>query len=109
MGLTETEARRDGREVDVYRAVFRPMKLAYAGEHERCLFKLVVDTASDVVLGVHIVGPEAGELIQLAAVAVKAGLTKAQWDDTCAVHPTIAEELVTIREKYVQPEFGMVA
>ncbi len=109
VGMGETEARRAGVDVHVYRASFRPMKLAFTGQQERCLFKLVVDGKTDVVLGCHIVGPEAGELIQLAAVAVKAGLTKAQWDATCAVHPTLAEELVTIRERYVQPELGMVA
>jgi len=109
VGLTEADARHAGHRVDVYRAVFRPMKLAFTGQQERCLFKLVVDAQDDRVLGVHIVGPEAGEMIQLAAVAVKAGLTKAQWDATCAVHPTLAEELVTIREKYVQPELGMAA
>ena len=109
VGLTETEARKQFAKVDLYRAQFRPMKLAFTGQHERCLFKLIVDGETDRVLGCHIVGPEAGELIQLAAIAVKAGLTKAQWDATCAVHPTIAEELVTIREKYVQPDLGMVA
>ena len=66
--------------------------------------KLVVDGDTDRVLGCHIVAPEGPELIQLAAVAVKAGLTKAQWDATCALHPTVAEELVTLREKYVPQE-----
>jgi glutathione reductase (NADPH) len=63
------------------------------------LMKLVVDAKSNRVVGVHIVGPEAPEMIQLAAIAVKAGLTKAQWDATCAVHPTMAEELVTLKVK----------
>ena len=66
--------------------------------------KLVVDAATDRVVGCHIVGPEGPELIQLAAIAVKAGLTKAQWDATCALHPTVAEELVTMRERYVPSE-----
>jgi glutathione reductase (NADPH) len=66
--------------------------------------KLVVEQASDRLLGVHIVGPDAPEMIQLAAIAVKAGITKKQWDSTCALHPTAAEELVTLRDKYVEPE-----
>jgi glutathione reductase (NADPH) len=75
------------------------MKYAFTGSDERMLVKLVVDAGSQRVVGVHIVGPDSPEIIQLAAVAVKAGLTKAQWDATCAVHPTVAEELVTLREK----------
>ena len=67
--------------------------------------KLVVDAQTDVILGCHIVGPEAPEMIQMAAVAVKMGVTKAQWDNTCALHPTLAEELVTMREK--RPEMTM--
>ncbi|HEV7352371.1 MAG TPA: glutathione-disulfide reductase [Brevundimonas sp.] len=100
VGLTEAEARRactDG--VDVYVSRFRPMKYAFTGSDERMLVKLVVDAGSQRVVGVHLVGPDSPEIIQLAAVAVKAGLTKAQWDATCAVHPTVAEELVTLREK----------
>ncbi len=76
---------------------FRPMKYAFTGSDERVLMKLVVDADTERVVGVHIVGPEAPEMIQLAAIAVKAGLTKAQWDATCAVHPTMAEELVTLK------------
>ena len=68
--------------------------------------KLVVDGEGGRILGVHICGPDAPEIIQMAAVAVKMGVTKAQWDSTCAVHPTLAEELVTMREKYVPPELG---
>jgi glutathione reductase (NADPH) len=83
---------------------FRPMKYAFTGGEERCLMKLVVDAASDRVVGVHVVGPDAPEIIQMAAIAVKMGVTKAQWDSTCAVHPTLAEELVTMREKYVPPD-----
>ena len=71
--------------------------------------KLVVDAASGRVLGCHIVGPDAPEIIQMAAIAIKLGITKAQWDETCAVHPTAAEELVTMREPYVPPELGSVA
>ena len=100
VGLSESEARHScSGEVDVYVARFRPMKYAFTGSDERVLMKLVVDATSQRVVGVHIVGPEAPEMIQLAAIAVKAGLTKAQWDATCAVHPTMAEELVTLKEK----------
>ncbi|HYC96809.1 glutathione-disulfide reductase [Brevundimonas sp.] len=100
VGLSESEARHScPGEVDVYITRFRPMKYAFTGSDERMLMKLVVDATSQKVVGVHIVGPEAPEMIQLAAIAVKAGLTKAQWDATCAVHPTMAEELVTLREK----------
>ena len=100
VGLTEAEARRAcGGEVDVYLTRFRPMKYAFTGSDERMLMKLVVDARTDRVVGVHIVGPDAPEIIQIAGVAVKAGLTKAQWDATCAVHPTVAEELVTLKEK----------
>jgi glutathione reductase (NADPH) len=68
------------------------------------LVKLVVEEATDRVLGCHIVGPDAPEMIQTAAIAVKMGVTKHQWDDTCAVHPTAAEELVTLREPYIPME-----
>ncbi|MBX9575273.1 MAG: glutathione-disulfide reductase [Caulobacteraceae bacterium] len=99
VGLTEAEARRAcGGGVDVYMTRFRPMKYAFTGSDERMLMKLVVDNETQRVVGVHIVGPDAPEIIQVAAIAIKAGLTKAQWDATCAVHPTVAEELVTMRE-----------
>jgi glutathione reductase (NADPH) len=100
VGLSESEARHAcPGEVDVYVTRFRPMKYAFTGSDERVLMKLVVDGESQKVVGVHIVGPDSPEMIQLAAIAVKAGLTKAQWDATCAVHPTMAEELVTLKEK----------
>ncbi len=100
VGLTEAEARREcPGAVDIYLTRFRPMKYAFTGSDERMLMKLVVDAASDRVVGVHIVGDDAPEIIQLAGIAVKAGLTKAQWDATCALHPTVAEELVTLKEK----------
>jgi glutathione reductase (NADPH) len=97
VGLTEAQARERGR-VRVFRALFRPMRNILANNPQRTLMKLVVDAESDVVIGVHIAGPEAAELIQVAAIAVKAKLTKAQWDATCAVHPTAAEELVLMGE-----------
>ncbi len=99
VGMTETEARRAGRKIDIYQTRFRPMKEVFYGAQERMLMKLVVCAESDVVLGCHIVGPEAPEMIQMVAIAVKMGVTKAQWDNTCALHPTMAEELVTLREK----------
>ena len=85
----------------VYVTRFRPMKYAFTGSDERVLMKLVVDADTQRVVGCHIVGPDSPEMIQLAAIAVKAGLTKAQWDATCAVHPTMAEELVTLKDKQV--------
>ncbi|MFN4295628.1 MAG: glutathione-disulfide reductase [Brevundimonas sp.] len=99
VGLTESEARKVCGEIDVYLTRFRPMKTAFYGDEERTLMKLVVQASTGRVVGCHIVGPDAPEMIQLAGIAVKAGLTKAQWDATCAVHPSAAEELVTMREK----------
>jgi glutathione reductase (NADPH) len=98
VGLTEEQARELGHKLHIYRSVFRPMKHILAGNEQRTLMKLVVDADSDRVLGVHIAGVDSPEQIQLAAIAVKAGLTKAQWDSTCAVHPTGAEELVLMGE-----------
>ena len=99
VGLTESEARKACGQIDVYLTRFRPMKTAFYGDDERTLMKLVVQASTGRVVGCHIVGPDAPEMIQLAGIAVKAGLTKAQWDATCAVHPSAAEELVTLREK----------
>jgi len=96
VGLSEEAAREKG-PIDVYCAAFRPMKTQFAGRPDRALMKLVVDKASGKVLGCHIVGPEAGEMIQMAAVAVGMGATKEDFDRTVAVHPTMAEEMVTLR------------
>ncbi len=96
IGLTEEEAAAKG-PVEIYATAFRPMREAFAGGEERALLKLVVDAATRRVLGCHIVAPGAGELIQLAAVAIGMGATKEDFDRTCAVHPTMAEELVTMR------------
>ena len=104
VGLTEAQARHKLGRVDVYRTTFRAMKTAFAGDDEQTLMKLVVCPHSGRVVGCHIVGPDAPEMIQLAAIAVKAGLTKAQWDATCALHPSAAEELVTMHEKYTPAE-----
>ena len=99
-GLTEAAARKAHGEIDIYKASFRPMRHVLAGRDERMLMKLVVDAKSQRVLGVHILGPDAGEMAQLAGIAVKMGATKAQFDATMAVHPTAAEELVTMRTKW---------
>lgn len=96
IGLTEEQARDRG-PVDVYSTVFRPMKSMFAGLDARMMMKLLVDPETDKVLGCHIFGPEAGEMIQLAAIPITMGATKAQFDATMAVHPTAAEELVTMR------------
>jgi len=106
VGLTEAQARHQLGAVDIYLTRFRPMKTTFAGGSERVLMKLVVDQASQRVVGCHIIGDDSAEMIQLAAIAVKAGLTKAQWDATCALHPSAAEELVTLREKYTPPEMA---
>jgi glutathione reductase (NADPH) len=98
VGLTETDARRICGEVDIYRTNFRPMRNMISGNQERTLMKLVVERGTGKMLGVHIAGKDAPEMIQLAAVAVKAGLTKKQWDSIVALHPTAAEELVLMRE-----------
>ncbi len=97
VGLTE-EAAREQEPIEVYATAFRPMKTAFAGRPDRVLMKLIVSQASRKVLGCHIVAPEAGELIQLAAIAIGIGATKEDFDRTCAVHPTMAEELVTMRK-----------
>ncbi|MFT3997026.1 MAG: glutathione-disulfide reductase [Asticcacaulis sp.] len=99
VGLTEQDAVAKGIRVDIYTARFRPMKTTFVAGESRTLMKLIVDHKTDVVLGAHMVGPDSAEIIQMAGIAVKAGLTKAQWDATCAVHPTAAEEFVTLRDK----------
>ena len=102
VGLNETQARERLARVDVYRSTFRPLKATLSGRHSRMLMKLVVDAATDRVVGVHIVGEGAGEMIQLISIAVKMGATKADLDATIAVHPTAAEELVTMRAPAVR-------
>ena len=97
VGLTEGQARNAYGNIKVYTSDFRPMKNVFAERAERGLYKLVVDANSDKVLGIHMIGPEAPEILQAAAIAVKAGLTKAAFDDTVAVHPSMAEELVLMR------------
>jgi glutathione reductase (NADPH) len=97
VGLTE-EAARANEPIEVYATAFRPMKTAFVGRPDRVMMKLVVSTATRKVLGCHIVAPEAGEMIQLAAIAIGMGATKEDFDRTCAVHPTMGEELVTMRK-----------
>jgi glutathione reductase (NADPH) len=99
VGLTESKALAEGFAIDVYKSQFRPLKNTISGRDERALFKLVVDTKTDRVLGCHLFGPEAAEIIQMVALALKLGATKAQFDSTIALHPSLAEELVTMRAK----------
>ena len=97
VGMTESEARNRLGQVRTYTSDFRPMKNVLAGRNERSLYKLVVDAATDRVVGIHMIGPDAPEILQAAAVAVKAGLKKADFDATVALHPTMSEELVLMR------------
>ncbi|MBI1196665.1 MAG: glutathione-disulfide reductase [Phenylobacterium sp.] len=109
VGLSEAEARRKHGKVDIYLSKFRPMKETFYGGQQRALIKLVVEQGSERILGCHVVAPDGPEIVQMAAIALKMGVTKPQWDATCAVHPTLAEELVTMREKYAAPALGQVA
>jgi glutathione reductase (NADPH) len=102
VGMGEERARMH-HDVEIYRATFRPMKHTISGRDEKTMMKLVVDRASDKVLGVHMVGPDAPEIIQGIAIAVKAGLTKRDFDRTVAIHPTSAEEFVLMRDPVKAP------
>ncbi len=97
VGMTEGQAKNQLGAVKVYTSDFRPMKNVLAGRNERALYKMICDASNDVVVGLHMIGPDSAEILQAAAVAVKAGLTKAQFDDTIALHPTMAEELVLLK------------
>ena len=99
VGLSEEKARERYGAVDIYKASFRGLKLTMTDQKERTFMKLVVDQASQRVVGAHMIGPDAGEIIQGVAIAVKLGATKAQFDATIGIHPTAAEEFVTLREK----------
>jgi len=101
VGLSEEKARERYGAVDIYKTYFRPLKLTLTEKKERVFMKLVVDQKSQRVVGAHMIGPDAGEIIQGVAIAVKVGATKAQFDATLGIHPTIAEEFVTLREKAV--------
>lgn len=98
-GYTEQEARTRFGDVHIYKSTFRPMKYAMTHSQERTMLKLVVDPGSDRVLGCHMIGTDAAEIIQCVAIALKAGCTKKQFDDTIALHPTVAEELVTMKTR----------
>jgi glutathione reductase (NADPH) len=97
VGMTEGEARNALGSVKVYQSDFRPMKHVVAGRQERGLYKMIVDAANDKIVGIHMIGPESAEIMQGFAIAVKAGLTKADFDATTAIHPTMAEELVLMK------------
>ncbi|MBB6094627.1 glutathione reductase (NADPH) [Povalibacter uvarum] len=97
VGMTEAQARNALGDIKVYTADFRPMKHVLAGRDERALYKIVVDAANDKIVGAHMIGPEAPEILQVMAVAVKAGLRKSQLDECVAIHPTMAEELVLMK------------
>jgi len=99
VGLSEHQALEKGHAIDVYKSAFKPLKHTLSGRDERALFKLIVDAKTDRVLGCHIFGPDASEIVQVVAVAMKMGATKAQFDATVALHPSAAEELVTMRTK----------
>ena len=104
VGLTEADARERFKLIDIYKSSFRPMKHTLSGREERTLMKLVVDGETDRVLGCHICGPDAGEMAQLLGIAVRLGARKSDFDATMAVHPTSAEELVTLRDKWQRPK-----
>jgi glutathione reductase (NADPH) len=103
VGLSEQEARRRFAALDIYKTSFRPLKYTLSGRDEQTFMKLVVDAASDRVLGAHMVGPDAAEIIQGLAIPIKMGATKAAFDATVGIHPTAAEEFVTLREKWNPP------
>jgi glutathione reductase (NADPH) len=103
VGLTEEQARKQYGEVDIYQSRFRPMKNTLSGRDERTFMKLIVDAKSDRVIGCHMIGPDAPEIIQGLAIAVKCGATKRQFDATVGIHPSAAEEFVTLRDKYIRP------
>ncbi len=97
VGMTEDEARATLSDVKIFKSDFRAMKNVLAGRNERSLYKMIVDGATDKVVGLHLIGPDSAEILQAAAIAVKAGLTKADFDDTVALHPSMAEELVLMK------------
>ena len=103
IGLPEHLARERCTKLDVYKASFRPMKATLSGRDERMFMKLIVDGESGKVIGCHVMGEDAAEIVQMAAIAIRLGATKADFDNTMALHPTSAEELVTMREKWIAP------
>jgi glutathione reductase (NADPH) len=107
VGLTEKDALERFKKVDIYKTDFRPLKATVSGGAERTIMKLVVDGATQRIVGAHILGEDAAEMIQLVAVTMTMGATKADFDATIAVHPTAAEELVTMRSAHARFEDGM--
>ena len=103
VGLPEAEARARYPKLDVYKARFKPLKHTLSGRDERMFMKLLVDGESGRVVGCHILGADAAEIVQMAAIAMRLGATKADFDATMALHPSASEELVTMREKWVPP------
>jgi glutathione reductase (NADPH) len=103
VGLSEDKAREKQGTVDIYKISFRPLRSMVSGRNEKTLMKLVIDMKSDMVLGCHVLGPDAAEIVQMAAIAMRLGVTKAQFDATMALHPSAAEELVTLRHKWEAP------
>src|SRR5262249_40884576 len=94
--------------LDIYKARFRPLKHTLSGRDERMLMKLIVDRETDRVVGCHVLGPDAAEIVQVAAIALRMKATKADFDATMALHPTVSEELVTMREKWQPPRAAPV-
>jgi glutathione reductase (NADPH) len=107
VGLTEREASKRFSSVHVYKTDFRPLKATVSGAPDRAIMKLIVEGANQRIVGAHILAHEAAEMIQLVAVAMTMGATKADFDATIAVHPTAAEELVTMRSAHARYEEGM--
>lgn len=103
VGLAEHEARASYGDIDIYKTAFRPMKNVLAGRDERTFMKIIVERATGRVVGLHILGPDAAEIVQMAAIAIRLKATKAEFDQTMALHPSAAEELVTLRDKWVPP------
>jgi glutathione reductase (NADPH) len=103
IGLPEHMARERCTKLDIFKASFRPMKATLSGRDERMFMKLLVDGESGKVVGCHVLGEDAAEIVQMAAIAIRLGATKADFDNTMALHPTSAEELVTMREKWIAP------
>lgn len=102
VGFTEAEAREEFGDIQLFKSTFRPMKHTISGRDEQTFMKLIVETASDRVVGVHMMGPDAGEILQGIAIALRAGATKAVFDSTIGIHPTAAEEFVTMREPWTE-------
>jgi glutathione reductase (NADPH) len=102
VGFTEEQALAEFGEILLFKSTFRPLKHTLSGRDEKTFMKMIIDRASDRVVGLHMMGPDAGEIIQGMAVAMRAGATKADFDSTIGVHPTAAEEFVTMREPWTE-------